>query len=90
MATSDNPFVTIPMIDIDELENHQHHVPIMQIDDAPETLEDEYGDPALDSDGEPLIELDNIEPIADPDDGVLPENEPEDDDWEEEPLADRA
>jgi hypothetical protein len=40
MATSDNPFVPVPMTDIDEPEDHQHNVPIVNIEDKNrETLE---------------------------------------------------
>ena len=40
MATSDNPFVPLPKTEVDEPEDHQHHVPIVNIEDKDrETLE---------------------------------------------------
>jgi hypothetical protein len=40
MATSDNPFVPTPKTDADEPEDHQHDVPIVNIEEKPrETLE---------------------------------------------------
>ena len=68
MATSDNPFVLSPVIDIDEPEDHQHEVPIVNIDDGNrETLEDDYGEPPLGHEEEPEDEV----PEEDPDDEPL-------------------
>jgi hypothetical protein len=50
MATADNPFVSVPKTDIGEPEDHQHHVPIVDIDDDREILE--YDPPADEEESE--------------------------------------
>jgi hypothetical protein len=44
MATSDNPFVPIPVTDTDDHEGHLHKVPVANVDDDRETLEYEPPD----------------------------------------------
>jgi hypothetical protein len=59
MATSDNPFVSIPNTDFDEPEGHQHDVPIVNIEDKDrETLEYEPPENAeIEREEEVLLEL---------------------------------
>jgi hypothetical protein len=65
MATSDNPFVPIPKTEIDEPEDHQHDVPIVNIEDKDrETLE--YEPPenvAIEREEEVLLELDEADAL---------------------------
>jgi hypothetical protein len=65
MATSDNPFVPIPKTEVDKPEDHQHEVPIVNIDGDRETLEDDYGEPPLKPEDEVPEEDPDDEPLAD-------------------------
>ena len=72
MATSDNPFVVPNPVTDDEPEDHQHEVPIVNIDDGDrETLEEDYNKPANGVDDEPEDEV----PEEDPDDEPLADQE---------------
>ena len=71
MATSDNPFVPIPRTDTDEPEDHQHDVPIVNVDDGDrKTLEDDYGEPPLKPEDEVPEEDPEDEPLAAEDKGL--------------------
>jgi len=68
MATSDNPFVPLPRTEIDKPEDHQHEVPIVNIEDRDredrETLE--YEPPenlAIEREEEVLLELDEADAL---------------------------
>jgi hypothetical protein len=63
MATSDNPFVPIPKTDIDEPEDHQHEVPIVNIEEKErETLE--YEPPEVVAEEEKaLLEFDEADAL---------------------------
>ena len=68
MATSNNPFVPLPKTEIDEPEDHQHEVPIVNIEDRDredrETLE--YEPPenlAIEREEEVLLELDEADAL---------------------------
>ena len=72
MATSDNPCIPIPSPHIDGPEEHHHEVPTVNIkDEDRRTLEDDYGEPALDQDGESKDEPEDEVPEEDPDDEPL-------------------
>ena len=65
MATSDNPFVSIPKTEIDEPEDHQHDVPIVNIENKDrETLEYEPPENAeVEQAEEVLLELDEADAL---------------------------
>ena len=69
MATSDNPFVSIPKTEIEEPEDHQHDVPIVNIEDKDrETLEYEPPQKAeiergIEREEEVLLELDEADAL---------------------------
>ena len=50
MATSDNPFVSIVRIDINEPEDHHHDVPMVNVDKPEDEVSEE------DPDDEPLVQ----------------------------------
>jgi hypothetical protein len=73
MATSDNPFVVPNVVTgADEPEDHQHDVPIVNIEDGDQkTLEDDYGAPPLEPEDEVPEEDPDDEPLAEEYDAVL-------------------
>jgi hypothetical protein len=63
MATSDNPFVSIPNTDIDEPADHQHEVPIVNIEDKDrETLEYEPPE-VVEEEEKVLLEFDEADTL---------------------------
>jgi hypothetical protein len=65
MATSGNPFVSIPKTEIEEPEDHQHDVPIVNVEDKDrETLEYETPENiAIEREEEVLLELDEADAL---------------------------
>jgi hypothetical protein len=63
MATSDNPFVPIPNNDIDEPADHQHDVPIVNIEDDRETLEYEPPEVVEIEEEEAILEFDEADAL---------------------------
>jgi hypothetical protein len=65
MATSDNPFVAIPKTDVHDPEDHQHDVPIVNIEEEDrETLEYEPPENAeIEREDEALLEFDEADAL---------------------------
>jgi hypothetical protein len=59
MATSDNPFVSVPKTEIDSHAVHQHYVPIVNVEDDRETLEHD----ATEDVEEVLLDLDEADAL---------------------------
>jgi hypothetical protein len=66
MATSDNPFVTVPKTDTDEPEDHDHNVPIVNIEDDGDRETLEYEPPEdvkIEEEEAVLLELDEADAL---------------------------